>query len=149
MNQDPGPITADAMMRDLAEGLRDVINEVPVADLEKDPEAAFLDMACRLVFQVRAKVTVMPTREVTRANARVGQAEAAQRIFDIFTRWMLEHPECFYETQIGSSGKFEITVLAPPNPGALGEVKAFFTGETIQDCYAQAAQTIEFGGGHL
>jgi len=79
---------------------------------------------------------------------RDDQSEAAQRIFDIFTRWMLANPRCYYTTGINwSTGKFEMEVFR--DRFLYGKSFAHFQGETIQDCYAQAAQTIEFKGGNL
>jgi|WetSurMetagenome_2_1015567.scaffolds.fasta_scaffold135095_2 hypothetical protein len=79
---------------------------------------------------------------------RDDQSEAAQRIFDIFTRWMLANPRCYYTTGINwKTGKFEMEVF--PDRFLHGKPLAHFQGETIQDCYAQAAQTIEFKGGNL
>lgn len=129
----------DNQMRQLAEGLRDVLRDTPDT-LENDPEETFVDLAARLVLRLRGTLTVVPDRTAQLARIEKAEAEAAMRIFAIFTAWLEAHPECSYETKIGLSGKVEMTV----NGG-----QAFFSGGSVQDAYGQAAQTISFNGGSL
>src|SRR6185369_7578100 len=86
------PMGLDDMIRELAAGLRDVIENTDTAYLEKDPEEAFIDLACRLVFRVREKITVTPVPSAEE-RTRIRHADAAARIFDIFTEWMRANPE--------------------------------------------------------
>lgn len=126
------PMTLDDMTCELAACLRDAIEETDLAYLKKDPEDAFTDLACRLIFRLRSKLTVVPTHYVA-------ERAAAGRILDIFTRWLREHPGCSYTTRISASGKFQVVVKTPI------ETTLHF-GESVQDAYAQAAQTISFNG---
>jgi hypothetical protein len=134
-NPTPRPfMSLDDMMHELAAGLRDVINETDSDCLKKDFEETFTDLACRLVFRLQvANLTIVPSN--TAERIRIGQAEAATRICNIFTHWMLFHPEGSIATKISTSGKFQVVVKTPQ------ETRLFF-GETVQDAYAQAAQTI-------
>lgn len=141
MNTERTPL--DNQIRELAAGLRDVISETDDDYLEKSPNEAFEDMAARLVLRLSKSLTILSVAQAKVLETRVAQAEAAQRILDIFTRWMHEHPECHYVTGLGSKGQFELTVRSS------GETKAYFQGGSIQDAYAQAAQTINFNGGEL
>jgi hypothetical protein len=132
----PAPRSLDDMTRELAAGLRDVIEETDTGYLKRDPEDAFTDLACRLIFRLRAALTVVPVPG-PEERVRVGQAEAATRVFNIFTHWMLKHPDGSIATKISPTGKFQVVVRTPQ------ETRLFF-GETVQDAYAQAAQTICF-----
>lgn len=133
----------DAQVRELAAGLRDAIRETPDSYLKENPEDAYVDLACRVLFRLAGKLTILPTDQITVLRARYSRSDAALRILDIFTRWLREHPECTYSTTIGASGKVELTFKTRD------EVRAFFRGESVQDAYAQAAQTIDFNGGTL
>jgi hypothetical protein len=133
----------DKQLHALAAGLRDVIQETSDSYLKERPEDAYVDLACRLILRLRETLTILPVAQVAAARIRDGQLEAASRIFDIFTRWMREHPEWSYATKICASGKVELTFKVHH------ETRAFFQGESIQDAYAQAAQVIDFNGGEL
>lgn len=132
------PMTLDKMTCELAAYLRDAIEETDLAYLETDPQDAFQDLACRLIFRLRATLTVVPAVN----RAKQAEAAAAARIFDIFTRWLRADPERSYDTRISASGKFQLIVRAG------NDTKLFFGG-SVQDAYAQAAQTIDFNGGTL
>ncbi len=138
---EPVPMSLDDMTRVLAAGLREAIQDVPLSYLKAEPEEAFIDLACRLIFGLRTTLTIVPVPPVD-DRVRVACAEAAARTFAIFTRWLREHPECSYQTKISASGKFQIVVKTP-------KATQLFFGETVQDACAQAAQTIEFNGGDL
>lgn len=130
-------MSLDDMTREVAAGLRDVINETDEAYLKKDPEDAYIDLACRLIVRLqKASLTVVPTPHL-KEHIRISQAEAATRTFNILTHWMLFHPGCSLTTKISASGKFQVVVKKPQ------ETRLFF-GETVQDAYAQAAQTLSF-----
>lgn len=131
--------TADDVIRELAAGLRDLIREAPMAYLESDPENAFVDLASRFVFRLREKLTFVPASQ----SVRNEEAEAALRILNIFTQWMIEHPDHGFSTVRESSGKFSVSVMATP------KLKAYFQGGSVQDAYAQMAQTIVFNEGSL
>lgn len=137
----PRTSTLDGMTRALAAGLRDVIEATSTAYLREDPEDAFIDLAARLIFRLREELTVVPIPHAAE-RARIMQADAAARIFDIFTRWMKAHPGRSYETRISASGKFQVVVKTK------GGTQLFFGGD-VQDAYAQAAQAIDFNGGTL
>lgn len=130
---------AEYVVQELAAGLRDVIREAPVAYLESDPENAFKDLACRFVFRLRETLAIVPADQ---CGPNV-EAEAALRIFNILTTWMRAAPGRIYTTGFNSSGKFEIVVKEAD------KTRAYFQGGSIQDAYAQAAQTINFNGGTL
>lgn len=132
----PQPMSLDDMTGELAAGLKDAIQEIDIDALKRDPEEAFIDLACRLIFRLRASLTVVPvpSRE---EQIRIAQTEAATRVFNIFTHWMLKNPGCSFATRISPTGKFQVVVKTPK------ETRLFF-GETVQDAYAQAAQTISF-----
>jgi hypothetical protein len=133
------PMSLDDMTREIAAGLRDVINETDSDALKKDFEETFIDLACRLVFRLQvANLTIVPSN--TAERIRIGRAEAATRIFNILTHWMLKNPECSFITKISATGKFQVVVKTPK------ETRLFF-GETVQDAYAQAAQTLSFDEG--
>jgi len=125
----------DDMIRELAAGLRDVIENTDTAYLEKDPEEAFIDLACRLVFRVREKITVTPVPSAEE-RTRIRHADAAARIFDIFTEWMRANPEGAY-VRLSASSKFQTAIRTP-------EGTRVFFGETAQDAAAQAAQTLSY-----
>jgi hypothetical protein len=126
-------MTLEEMIRELAAGLRDVIQDASLDYIDEDPENAFLDLATTLVLRLRDKLTIVPVTSQDRVQAE--QNAAAGRILDIFTRWMRENPDRSYVTRISPSGKFQI-VVKDSNGTEL------FFGQTIQDACAQAAQTI-------
>lgn len=129
-------VRLDDMTRELALGLRDAIEETDSDYLKRDPEEAFVDLAARLIYQLRAKLTVVP---VPSPEERVQAAldAAAARTLSILTDWIRKHPECSYDTRKSPSGKFQIVLKTPRG------VQLFF-GDDIQDAYAQMAQTVHF-----
>jgi hypothetical protein len=132
----------DTATQDIAASLRDAIASTDASALERNPEEEFIDFACRLVLGLQKRgltVVVMPTRE---EQIQLDQEHAAARILEIFTTWMCKNPGCAFDTRKSESGKFQI--ILKTNPG----VQLFF-GESVQDAYAQAAQTINFNGGEL
>ena len=133
------PMSLDDMTRELAAGLRDVIEETDSAYLERDPEEAFTDLAYRLIVRLQASLTVVPTMSAI----RLGKLEAASRIFAILTKWMRAQSGRSYDTRISESGKFQIVLKTPD---ACQRIRLFF-GDDLQDAYAQAAQTICFDEG--
>ena len=135
------PMTLDDMACELAAALRDAIEDTDSAYLARDPEEAFIDLACRLILRLRGKLTVVRS-PTSPERARVSQAEAAGRIFSILTDWMQKHPGCSYNTRISATGKFQV-IMETPNGTHL------FFGESVQDAYAQAAQAINFNEGTL
>jgi hypothetical protein len=74
----------------------------------------------------------------TRDQIKRHQEEAAMRIFAILTRWLSEHPECTYTTTF-SDGLFTVTVQRPAS-------KIAVRGQSVQDAYAQIAQTLALSG---
>ncbi len=127
----------DEMMQEIAAGLRDAIRETPYEQFKEDPEDAYTDLACRLVFRLSEKLTITPNSKNEAADRiRVQQAEAARRIFDILTGWMVSRPGRSCVTGISPSGRFELTMRAPDG------TQGYFQGGSVQDVYAQAAQTI-------
>jgi len=131
---------APEVLEELAASLRDVIHEVE-ATPETDPEKAYLDFAARLVRRVRHTLAITPLSPEERFRA--GQGAAAVRILDILTRWTKAHPDERFVTGIGASGRIEITFLDRD------ETRGYFQGISVQDAYAQAAQTIDFNEGDL
>jgi hypothetical protein len=122
----------DDTIRELAEALRDVLNDLPEPATTEDPQAVFEDLASRFILRLsRGNLTVAPKHH-----------EAASRIFDIFTGWLRLHPNCHYTVRFAPSGKFEL---------GLHTYRGVTTvrGEEVQDAHAQAAQTIQFNGGVL
>jgi hypothetical protein len=121
-------MTLNETMSTLAAGLRDVIHDTPIDPGE--PKDAFTDLAARLVFRLaRGGLTIVP------AAPNPGYAEAASRIFAILTRWLREDPERSYSTAVTPSGLFEVRLITPHETRVFG-------GKTVQDAYAQAAQTL-------
>jgi len=131
------------MIRELAHALKDVLRETDEGYLEREPEDAYVDLAARLIFRLSSTLTIVPYREARRAEIARTRGASAARIFDIFTAWLHKCPECSYTTERGVSGKYELVVRTP------GKTHAFFQGESVQDVYAQAAQTIEFNEGRI
>lgn len=133
----------ESQVRELATGLRDIILETPDAYLKENPEDAYVDLACRLIFRLAGKLAILPAEQIATAHVRDGQARAAVRTLDILSKWLRAHPKCGYGTEIGASGKIELTMKVA------GETRGFFQGESVQDAYAQAAQVVDFNGGTL
>lgn len=129
---------AETMMRELADQLRDVIQETDDVYIEKEPEDAFLDLAARLVLRLsRQQIEVVPALQHAHGTA-------SKRIFDIFTTWLQMQPDRSYVTRIDEkSGNFEVLTVSPNG------LQAFFQGTDVQDAYAQMAQVISFNGGEL
>ncbi len=135
------PMSVNDMLRELAAGLRHVIEETDTSYLERDPEEAFVDLANRLVVRLQDKLTVVPTP--SRAEkTQLDNAAAAGRIFEILTQWMRECPGCTYRIKTSASGKFQIAATTAEG------TKVFFGG-TAQDVHAQLAQTVHFNEGKL
>jgi hypothetical protein len=134
-------MTLDDMACELAAALRDAIEETDSDYIKRDPEDAFVDLACRLILRLRGTLTVVPSITAME-RARITNAEAAGRIFEILTRWMHEHPGCSYDTRISASGRFQIIVKTPTGTH-------LFFGQTVQDAYAQAAQALALSEGTL
>ena len=125
-------MSLEDVVRELAASLRDAIEQTTPSI--QDPEDTFTDLACRLMFQLRGKLMIVQETDVEERN-RAAYADAAQRIFNIFTDWMHAHPKCSYDTRISVTGKFQVVVKTPEG------VQLFF-GENVQDAYAQAAMTL-------
>jgi len=137
-------MTPNDMIKELAHALKEVIGDSDEGYLEQEPEDAYVDLAARLVFRLsKGALTispVVPAETTRREEIKRNHGEAATRIFGIFTEWMLGHPERHFISGTDRSGKFEVIVRAG------SETRAYFQGATIQDAYAQAAQTISFEG---
>lgn len=132
----PPTPNVDDMMKELALGLRDTVQAIPIAAFERDLDQAFLDLACRLTYRLRKTLTVAPIPD-RKEHERVAQAEAAARIFNIFTKWMKKHPNRSFTVRISPSSKFQVVV-------STSGITELFFGESVQDACAQAAQTIDF-----
>lgn len=135
--QAPKPkTTPSSAMRDLAASLRDSITETDKSALEKDPEEAFIDLACRFVLALQNRgltVVALPTRE---DQMQLQFDKAAGRMLGIFTEWMRKNPGASYDTRMSVSGKFQIILRTPEG------TKVSFGGD-VQDAYGQAAQAIQ------
>jgi hypothetical protein len=132
----------DTAIRDISAGLRDAIAATDADALEQDPEEMFADFSCRLVLQLQKRgltIVSIPTRE---EQNNIAMSKAASRLLEILTTWMKANPGCSFDTRKSNSGKFQIVVKTPKST-------ELFFGESVQDAYAQAAQTIEFNGGEL
>jgi hypothetical protein len=129
-------MSLEDMVSELAAGVRFAIEGTDERYLKEDPEGAFTDLACRLIRRLGSKLTIVPvpSRE---EQIRTAQAAAATRIFDIFTRRMLDRPGCSIDTRMSATGTFQVVVKTPSG------TKLHF-GESLQDAYAQAAQTLSF-----
>ena len=120
------------LTRELAAALRDVIQETPDSVATESPQDVYEDLASRLVIRLSKRaVVVAPVHCV-----------AAARIFDIFTKWLTGDPKRAYVTRTNGS-KFEVATVTPDG------LRDLFRGESVQDAYGQAAQTIELNGGEL
>ena len=130
------PKSLNDKMRELAAGLKDVIEGTDEKALREDPEGTFVDLAFRLILRLQSTaltIAVAPTRA---HQLKLDHDAASARILDIFTQWMVKHHGS-YETRVSPTGKFQIVVKTP------NSTRLFF-GETVQDAYAQAAQTLSF-----
>jgi len=132
----PTPDVGD-MINELALGLRDTIQAIPMSAFEADSEKAFMELARRLVTRLQKTIAIVPA-PTKKEKRRLAEAEAAARIFDIFTKWMRANKHRTYTVRISHAGRFQVSVESAP---ALTEV---FFGESAQDAQAQAAQTIDF-----
>jgi hypothetical protein len=141
-------MSSEDVIRTLAEALRDVIDAVDESYLRVNPEDAYMDLACQLIFKMKT-VTVVPV--ATENRTEIGKS--AVRIFEILDRWLRERPAGVrsLETAVNASGRTEITLseLVKRDDDTVNEVRGFFQGESVRDAYAQGAQTIEFNGGDL
>ncbi|HZL96718.1 MAG TPA: hypothetical protein VFB99_23890 [Vicinamibacterales bacterium] len=136
-------MSVDDVIGKLAASLRDTILETSESYLKEDPKDTYVDLACRLVTRLSQDgLTVMPVPSSER-RIQASQAEGAVRIFDILTRWLREQRNVACETSVDPDGKYQFVVRGGQ------KVLAFFRGESVQDAYAQAAQTIDFNGGSL
>ncbi len=132
----------DTAMRDIAASLRAAISATDSEALKQNHEETFFDFACRFVLRLQARgltIVSLPTRE---EQIQIAQDKAASRILTILTNWMRANPGCSFDSRISASGKFQIVVKTPKST-------ELFFGESVQDAYAQAAQTINFNGGEL
>lgn len=137
-------MTPDEMMRVLAECVRDAIWDTPSEGLEDAPEEVYTDLACRLILRLsRQNLTLVTVDRAETDRIESEIARGAKRILGIFTRWLTAHPERHFVTGVDQSGKFEIILRSS------GQTCGYFQGESAQDAYGQAAQTIEFNGGSL
>lgn len=131
-------MTNEEIVSELAESVRDVIDNTDESYLREDPERAFVDLASRLVLRmVQGGMTIVPATDV-----EIQQCVSARRILDLFTRYLREHPECFYTTRLDpTAGKFQIEVRDSDR------TRAFLQGGSVQDAYGQAATVLAFNGG--
>jgi hypothetical protein len=137
MNTAQTPSALDETTQALAAVLCELIREVDESYIKDNPEDAFIDLAAKLVLRLsRRQLTVVPA-------IQAAQADAAKRIFDIFSTWLQMQPDRSFVTRIDESGKLEVLTVSPNG------IQAFFQGSDVQDAYAQMAQTIAFNGGAL
>jgi hypothetical protein len=78
-------MTPDDIIDDLAEALRDVIQDTPDSELEKDPKEAYAGLACRLIVRLSGSVTLMPKLEAEKSAFMTLPAIAAavQELLDL------------------------------------------------------------------
>lgn len=140
-------MTLDDMMALITVSLRDAIWDMPEARLEDAPEDVYRDLAARFILKLaRQELTIVPAvpLEVARqAEIARAQGAAAARIFEIFTTWLNAHRDCRFVTSTSPSGAFEIIMRSDK------QTFGYFCGGSIQDAYAQAAQTVSFNEGEL
>lgn len=130
-------MTPNDMIQTLATELQDVLRNLDETRLRADPDEEFIDLAARLVLQLKKKaITVVPVEKRPDEIARK-HGEAAARIFNIFTGWLQTHPTYCVVIDTSTTGKFGVVLRSGMTP------LAFFQGEGVQDACAQAAQTIE------
>jgi hypothetical protein len=139
MNNAPEPASSlNNVVHEIASALHTTIRETDESYLKKEPEDAYIDLANRLVLELAKSGLMISTPDHRIRNL---QDAAATKIFDILTVWMRAHPEGNYVTRFDfDTGKFEIIVRDQR------ETRAYFQGTSIQDAYAQAAQTIALEG---
>ncbi len=121
----------------LSVALRNVLRDThDTIDPATTPDDVFEDLAFRLVLRlIKSGLTVSPTRP--EELFKHAQGEAARRIFSILTVWLAEHPkDRALITNSSPSGKFYAS-LTDSNTTC-----GFFTGVSVQDALAQAAQTV-------
>lgn len=139
MKTKPAAMTLDDLTRELAAGLRDVVHDIPDSHFKEDPEEAFIDVAVRLLFRLRATLTVVPVRAAKLERIEQAERDAASRTLGILTKWLKAAPGRSIETRVSASGKVQVVVKTPET-----ESTRLHFGESVQDAYAQAAQTIDF-----
>lgn len=143
MNTDPK--TLEDTLQAVAAALRDAIRDTPDSAAAEPPEEVHTDLACRFLLRLaRQGATILPTSKAAAPNVAAKRAEAAERTLAVLTGWLLDHPECSYVTEVAPAGTFEVTFLDRDD-----EVRAYFSGTSVQDAYAQAAQTLILDGGAL
>ena len=143
-------MTPDDMIGELASELQYVFRNLDEGYLHEHPEDAFINLAARLVLRLK-KTTFVPVPSRATMLQRA-EGEAALRIFDILTVWLRKHPKMRCVTCFTPEGKFEFMALDTVDgvmPYPRTQTFAFFQGESVQDAYAQAAQTIEMNEGAL
>lgn len=114
------------LTQELAAALRDVIQDTDDSCAESDPETTYEDLAARLILRLSNRLlTVAPVHHT-----------AAARILDIFTGWMKRMHGGRVEIEASESKGFRVLL------DAQGWSRRCFYGESAQDAYAQAAQTI-------
>lgn len=137
-------MSPDETMRELAECMRDAIWDTPDASrLEDSPEDVYHDLACRLILRLARKQLTLTSVVPPADQIETELAKGAKRILGIFTEWLKAHPERHFVTGVDQSGRFEIILRSS------GQTCGYFRGESVQDAYGQAAQTISFNGGSL
>jgi len=136
MNTDQAPAPLNETTQALAAVLCELIREADDSYIKDDPEDAFVDLAAKLVLRLsQRQLTVVPA-------IQAAQADAAKRIFNIFSTWLQMQPDRSFVTRIDKD-KFEVLTVSPNG------IQAYFQGADVQDAYAQMAQVIHFGGGTL
>jgi len=131
-------MTINDTIKAVATALLDTIRDTSEGAMTEPSEEVYTDLACRLVLRLaRQGVTILPAAKVIQPE----QQAAAQRTLDALTGWLRDNPTCIYVTELGASGRVEVTFLDRDD-----EVRAFLSGGTVQDAYAQAAQVIVVGG---
>lgn len=140
-------MTSEDVIREVAEALRDVIVASDESYLRGDPETAFVDLACRLIFRMKT-VTVVPVR-ARETEIRQADAEGATRIFETLNRWLQTRGAGIrsVEASVNVTGRTEFTMIELARcdgENSSYEVKGFFQGESLRDACAQAAQVVLF-----
>jgi hypothetical protein len=143
-------MTSEDVIHELAEALRDTINEIDELYVRANPESAYLDLACKLIFRMKT-VTIVPVRaqvESREAEIRQAEGEGAVRIFEALDRWLRAREAGVRSIEMGvnAEGKREIKMFEASLSNDGYEVKGFFQGESLQDACAQAAQVVLFNG---
>lgn len=151
-------MTPQDVINELARALRTVIVETDEAHLRANPSEAYIDLACRLIFQMKA-ITVVPVKTPEEARGaredqiRKADYEALEYMFKTLDGWLRGRDPGIrtLETAANTVGRVEVTLSEVKTLGeqAGPEVRGFFQGESVRDAYGQAAQTIVFGDGEL